>query len=341
MATSLETGANSGPGMNEEIGSGLAPQVRPAPQSVRPYQRLANDDRGTGGQSTADFLGYFSLALGLAEAIAPSAMARLIGVAEPDDRSRMAMRLMGLREIGHGLSVLSKQDAAPALWARVGGDALDLAFLGRTFANPKNSRGRTAFATANVLAVAALDYMTARELSRQPDSIAKEKMEQGIIRTKRSATVRAPVEQVYAVWRDFSNFPRFMRHLDYVDIIDERRSHWVAKGPAGTHAEWDAVITDDRPNELIAWRSLEGSEVGNRGMVAFRPAPGDRGTEVRVWLEYDPPFGKLGSKVAMLWREEPGQQVQDALKAFKELMETGEVLVSDATKEKGMHPAHP
>jgi len=105
--------------------------------------------------------------------------------------------------------------------------------------------------------------------------------------------------------------------------------------------EWDAETTEDRPNELIAWRSLPGSKVYNAGEVRFFRAPGDRGTEVRVTIEYDPPFGKLASKVAMLWREEPGQQVADDLRHFKQVMETGEIVLSDATKQRGMHPAQP
>ena len=90
-------------------------------------------------------------------------------------------------------------------------------------------------------------------------------------------------------------------------------------------------MTEDRPNELIAWRSLEGSQVENSGSVRFEPAPGDRGTIVRVEINYTPPGGALGSLVAKLFGEEPGQQAQDALRCFKQLMETGEVTVSDGT----------
>ncbi|MBV9879791.1 MAG: hypothetical protein JO180_04805, partial [Gemmatirosa sp.] len=97
----------------------------------------------------------------------------------------------------------------------------------------------------------------------------------------------------------------------------------------------------DRPNEAIAWRATEGADVWNAGRVEFAAAPGGRGTEVRVTLEYDPPLGKLGSKVAMLFREEPGQQVQDDLRHFKQVLELGEIVLSDATKQRGPHPAQP
>jgi uncharacterized membrane protein len=268
-------------------------------------------------------------------------MARVIGIDHDDARNRNTLRAMGLREMSSGFAILSNQQPEKAVWSRVAGDALDLALLGKALANPKNDRGRTLFATANVLAVAALDVMCAKLLSKQPRTEANEGAETGIIKTKRSITVGRPVEEVYAFWRNFENLPRFMRHLESVTVLDDRRSHWVAKAPAGTSVEWDAELTEDRPNELIAWRATEGADVWNSGTVRFQAAPGGRGTEVRVELAYDPPLGKLGSKVAMLWREEPGQQVQDDLRHFKQVMEIGEVLLSDATKERGPHPAKP
>ena len=193
----------------------------------------------------------------------------------------------------------------------------------------------------NVLAVTALDVMAARTLSAQPSTKVTKRAEKGIIVTRRSVTVGRPIEEVYSFWRNFENVPQFMRHLETVTDLGEGRSHWVAKAPAGQEVQWEARITEERENELIAWKSEEGSQVKNAGRVSFLPAPGKRGTEVRVELEYDPPFGKLGSKVAMLFREEPGQQVQDDLRHFKQVMEIGEIVLSDATKQRGMHPAQP
>ncbi len=343
MGTAVDTNVvpTAASGNGRGIGTALAERARPRAAVTTPYQRIADDDRGTGGESLADFLGYFSIGLGLAEFLAPRVMSRVIGVKEPDERNELTMRAMGLREIGHGIAILSNQQPAKALWARVAGDALDLALLGRTLANPDNDRGRTLFATANVLAVAALDVMCAKQLSKQPETVASEKMEQGIIRTKRSVTIRKPVEEVYGFWSNFENLPQFMRHLESVTVTGEGRSHWVAKAPAGKTVEWDAETVADVPNEMISWRSLPGSDVYNAGEVRFEPAPGGRGTEVRVTIEYDPPFGKLGSKIAMLWREEPGQQVQDDLRHFKQVMELGEIVLSDATKQRGPHPAQP
>ena len=341
MAASTETGVEPSTRTDRGAGTALGQKARPRQEVTAPYQRLADEDRGTGGESLSDFLGYFSIGLGLAEFLAPTAIARLIGVKHPNDRNRTLLRLMGLREIGAGVAILSNQQPKKSVMSRVAGDALDLALLGATLANSENDRGRTLFATANVLAVTALDVMAAKTLAKQPETVANEQMDQGIIRTKRSITVGRPVNEVYEFWHDFQNLPRFMRHLESVQMTGNGRSHWVAKAPAGKTVEWDAETTEDRTNEVIAWRSLPGSKVYNAGEVRFARAPGDRGTELRVTLEYDPPFGKLGSKVAMLWREEPGQQVADDLRHFKQVMETGEIVLSDATKRRGPHPAQP
>jgi uncharacterized membrane protein len=154
-------------------------------------------------------------------------------------------------------------------------------------------------------------------------------------------TVNKGVEEVYDFWRNFENLPRFMRHLESVTVLGNGRSRWKAMAPAGATVEWEAETIEDRPNELISWRSLPGSDVQNAGTVRFSSAPGGRGTEVRVDMEYIPPAGKVGAAVAMLFHEEPGQQIHDDLRHFKQVMEIGEIVFSDASARKGMHPAQP
>jgi uncharacterized membrane protein len=144
-----------------------------------------------------------------------------------------------------------------------------------------------------------------------------------------AATINASPDTVYAAWRDVTRLPQFMDHLEAVTGTDDRRSHWVAKAPAGTKVEWDAEITEDVPGERIAWRSLAGASVENSGVVEFVAGPGGRGTEVHVAVEYSPPGGALGSAVAKLFGEEPSQQVSDDLRRFKQLVETGEIARSD------------
>ena len=141
----------------------------------------------------------------------------------------------------------------------------------------------------------------------------------------RAVTVAKPPAEVYRFFRDFSNLPTFMRHVERIDVLDDRRSHWVVRAPFGRTVEWDAVVTDDRPDELIAWKSAEGADVRNTGAVEFLRAPGDRGTEVRATIAYEPPAGQAGRILAKLWGEEPGKQAHDDLRRLKQFLETGEV----------------
>jgi len=143
------------------------------------------------------------------------------------------------------------------------------------------------------------------------------------IHVDESVTINRPIAEVYRFWRNFENLPRFMNHLQAVSAREEGISHWVAKGPAGTTVEWDARIINDVDNKLIGWQSLEGSTVATAGSVNFDET--DRGTVVRVRLQYNPPAGKLGSAVAWLFGEEPGLQIHDDLRRFKALLETGEI----------------
>lgn len=144
------------------------------------------------------------------------------------------------------------------------------------------------------------------------------------ITVNRSITVNRQAEQLYDYWRDLDNLPRIMSHLEAVNEIDATRSHWVAKAPAGTTVEWDAEITEDIENSLISWRSLPGANIENSGTVRFQPTPG-RGTEIHVSLCYEPPGGKLGQALAWLSGEEPGRQIADDLRRFKQMIETGQV----------------
>ena len=137
-------------------------------------------------------------------------------------------------------------------------------------------------------------------------------------------TVDRPAAELYAYWRNFENLPQFMRHLESVRCDDGRRSHWVVRGPAGVSIEWDAEIINDEPNALIAWRSLGGADVDSAGSVRFLQAPGGRGTEVRVVLNYIPPAGRVGSAFAKLFGKAPEQTIREDLRRFKQFMESGE-----------------
>ncbi|HUE98743.1 MAG TPA: SRPBCC family protein [Anaerolineales bacterium] len=147
------------------------------------------------------------------------------------------------------------------------------------------------------------------------------------IRVERAVTVNRPKEELYRMWRDFENLPRFMLHLESVQVDDSEsgRSHWVAKAPLGKNIEWDSEVIEERENELLVWKSLPGSSVESMGRVEFKDAPVGRGTIIRISMEYNPPAGSLGAAFAKLFGEEPGQQIHADLRHFKQIVEAGEV----------------
>jgi len=149
------------------------------------------------------------------------------------------------------------------------------------------------------------------------------------IKVEKTVTINQPVEELYRFWHDFENLPTFMRHLKSVKVMSDKRSHWVANAPLGASVEWDADIIEDRENEFISWASVEGADVDNSGFVRFKPAPADRGTEVKVVIEYNPPGGAIGAAIAKLFGEEPEQQIGDELSRFKMLMEAGEIATNE------------
>jgi uncharacterized membrane protein len=148
-------------------------------------------------------------------------------------------------------------------------------------------------------------------------------------RVQKTLTINKPAAELYQFWRNFENLPHFMEHLKSVQVYDETRSHWVSNAALDRTVEWDANITEDRENELIAWASVPGADVDNTGFIRFRPTLPDRGTEVTIGAEYVPPAGVIGNAVAKLAGESPEQQIGDDLRRFKMLMETGEIATTE------------
>ena len=295
---------------------------------------------GMNAEGLARALGFFSIGLGLAQILSPRGVARTIGL-EDEESYRRAMQAFGLREIATGVGLLTRPQPARFAWGRVAGDAMDLAVLGKAYASDRNDRNRVAAATAAVLGVTILDVIAGQRLSRGGDGALRERRQARTIRVRKSITINRTPEEVYRFWRSFENLPRFMAHLESVRSLDDRRSYWKAKAPLGATVEWTAEIIEDRPNALIAWRSLEGADVPNFGRVRFVPAAGGRGTEVHVEMQYDPPGGVIGATVAKLFGEEPSQQVDGDLRRLKQVLEVGEVVHSDASIHRGPHPAQP
>jgi uncharacterized membrane protein len=272
--------------------------------------RFAPDDRQLG-----QILGLLSVGLGLAQVLAPRALGRAIGVGDHP----AIMRMVGVREIVTGLGILSERAPGAWAWARVAGDAIDLALLGAATSSPDADPRRIAAATAGVLGVTALDVYSGKRLG------ATESSEALAIAVTQTVTINSTPDELYHFWKNLENLPLFMEHLESVSEVSDRVSHWVAKAPAGTSVEWDAEIVDDQPDRSIGWRTLPDSQVTHEGMVSFEPASGGRGTIVRVEMLYVPPAGKVGVWIARMFGEEPALQVADDLRRLKQLLETGEV----------------
>jgi uncharacterized membrane protein len=160
------------------------------------------------------------------------------------------------------------------------------------------------------------------------------------IKMKRSVIVNASADQLYAFWRRLENLPVLFDNVMSVRPLDDTRSHWSLRVPGGMTLEWDAEMTIDRQGEMIGWRSLGRADLDNAGYVRFERATGGRGTVVRVALQYNPPAGKLGAAVATLFGEKPATQIEEALRKFKQVMETGEIATTTG-EQKLPHSTEP
>ena len=280
-------------------------------------------------------LGWFSIGLGIAEVVTPGAVARLIGL-NNDGKARSVLRTYGLREIGAGVALLTKPNDARWMWGRVAGDVLDLSSLASAFGSEDSKKARLTAATLAVTGITALDVICATNLSQSTGQTAEKST-----RATRSIIVERSPEEAYGFWRNIENLPRFMEYLKSVRVTGDRRSHWIANGPMGSSVAWDAEIVQDEPNRLIAWGSVPGSTFENAGTVTFERAPGNRGTMVKVSLDFAPNGGTLGSIAGKLLGADIGRRVEHDLRNFKQVLELGEVTQSDSSIHSGMYPAQP
>lgn len=281
------------------------------------------EEKENGAASLTQALGWFGVGAGVVQVVAPGAVAKVAGI----DPHPVLLRALGAREIASGVGLLSRRRQAGWLWLRIAGDVMDLALLGMAATASGNAgtrRKRLALASAAVTAVTVLDVVsTLRHNKRHADT--EESLPPGEIHVEKCITVNRSADECYRFWQDFENFPRFMQHLEKVQKLSETESHWRAKAPAGASVEWNAEIIDDQPGELLAWRSIGESDIRHAGTVRFESASGGRGTVVRVELQYKPPLGKTGAMLAKLFGEEPALQIDQDLRRFKQLMETGEI----------------
>ena len=149
------------------------------------------------------------------------------------------------------------------------------------------------------------------------------------VNVEESVTINRPISELYRFWRNLENLPRFMTHLESVERVTDTLSRWRAKGPAGTDVEWNAEIINEVPDQVIGWKSIEGSDVVSAGSVNFDDVGGDRGTRVTVRLQYSPPGGKVGAMIAKLMGRDPATEIREDLRRFKQIIETGEVATNE------------
>jgi uncharacterized membrane protein len=254
----------------------------------------------------------------------PDEVARRAGVDDSAVASAV-IKMVGARELLHATLLLAGPQRS--VWTRVAGDALDLTVLARARSSRRGARRtRATAATAAVAAITAADlYAAARTVGQQHGPGRP-----GPLELRASTTVNKSPDESYRFWRDFENLPSFMLHLREVTPTGDGRWRWEANAPVKRSVSWEAELTGDEPGRRISWKSLPGSTIDNAGTVHFAEAPGGRGTEVRVVLHYDVPGGRIGRAVAKLLGEEPGQQVRDDLRRFKQVLETGDVVRTDA-----------
>jgi len=204
-----------------------------------------------------------------------------------------------------GLPSRNGRTGAMTRWgAMVGGSALALYGLTR-----RSKTGAAVAATGGLLAFAGA------RISSQPQSIHAEA----------SFTVNVPPEEAYRFWLNLENLPRFMSHLESVRDLGNGKSEWITRGPMQMEVKWTAQVVDQRDGQWIVWRSDPDSALPNSGSVQFRRAPGNRGTEVTVAMQYMPPAGPVGKAFAMLFGKDPSRAIYEDLRHFKQLMETGEI----------------
>jgi uncharacterized membrane protein len=260
-------------------------------------------------------LGWFSVGLGVMELLAPRSLTRMIGAPEQD----ALVRMCGARELASGIALLSQRAPTTAAFSRVAGDAMDLALLGAAFRSPEADPKRLMVATTAVLGVTALDvYASGRQASTSLSEAPN--IETAAV----SIGINSTPEKLYAFWRNFENLPRFMDYLEQVTCQDDRRSHWIAKGPGGKRVEWDSEVTHDEPNRIITWRTLPDSQVRHHGSVSFEPERNGRGTLVHVRMHYGSP-GHMSAQLARILGQDPKARIKHDLRSLKQLLETGEI----------------
>lgn len=285
------------------------------------------------GERLATGLGLFGIGLGLAQVIAPRKVERLIGVRDRT-RPRNVVRAYGVREIATGVAILAQPGSARGVWSRVAGDVLDLAAIGTAYSKHDAKRGPLTIAAVSVLGLTALDILCSKQLQSNGDALkAPERFSKTIV-------IDRNPEDIYNFCRNLENVPKFVSVIESVEVHDGQRAHWKARLSRGRTMEWDTEIREDEPNRGFSWRGADRSKFRRSGSVQLEPAPGNRGTLVRLEMELAAPrMLARAAKAAGI----PQAILSKSLHALKQILETGEVVQSESSVYGGlgMHPAQP
>lgn len=270
-------------------------------------------------------LGWFSVCLGLAEIISGRELDRYLGTG----RRQGILRLFGLRELGAGAVILAQREPnAASVWSRVGGDVMDLIFLGTALEHQGNKTRleRLTVATTTVAAITALDIYCAWQLGRTPKTSEEESVQVG--RAEANSTINGTPEELYALWRDPETLTQVMGHFATVAAKSEDHAEWTVHGPAGTTLQWESQIVQEEPGQFLRWYSLQGAKIPNGGSIKFAPAVGGRGTVATLSVDFNPPGGVFGKAAAKAVGMVPHALAIQALQRFKRLAEKGGVAAS-------------
>jgi len=284
-------------------------------RDLRDQARTASTD-----QALARALGWFSVGLGLTELLAPRQLARTIGVPE----NSPLLRVLGARELANGLAILAdSRPSANWLNARVAGDVVDLGLLGLASVSRGSKPGRVASATAAVLAVTALDVAAAKRLGARQNHGRELALEA-------SVQILRPAEELYRFWRDPSQWSRVFSHVTSVVASGSSHVRWQLALPGGHKLDWASELSADIPGRRLVWRSVDKAPIASSGFITFDSLGEKRGTLVRAGLRYEPPSdGVLARSFLQLFRSLPEKLLQNELRRFKQLMETGEIATTE------------
>ncbi|WP_345955899.1 SRPBCC family protein [Mucilaginibacter sp. PAMB04168] len=177
----------------------------------------------------------------------------------------------------------------------------------------------------SILKVGAGGYLITRGITGHCElytQMGKNSTEPVNVNIRSSFTINKPRQEVYEFWRQLDNLPKFMKHLDTVEVIDSKRSHWVLKLPTNVaKVSWDAEIVNDEPGYAIGWSSLPGSTIDNAGKVRFKDAEDGSGTIVDVVISYTPPAGGVGTVAGHALNPLFKKMVDDDVRNFKQYMD--------------------